>query len=95
VFPVRYELNLYILFKRNSVFKGLNQIGFSRRSLASTAKAEGFQPLLRMRLGRDVAHDSADDVYRNAIGTGGKLSFVSRRRQLPSFIIMFHLYSSR
>jgi hypothetical protein len=23
VFPVRYELNLYILFKRNSVFKGL------------------------------------------------------------------------
>jgi hypothetical protein len=23
VFPVRYELNLYILFRRNSVFKGL------------------------------------------------------------------------
>jgi hypothetical protein len=24
VFPVRYELHLYILFGRNSVFKGLN-----------------------------------------------------------------------
>jgi hypothetical protein len=24
VFPVRYELDLYILFGRNSVFKGLN-----------------------------------------------------------------------
>jgi hypothetical protein len=23
VFPVRYELNFYILFRRNSVFKGL------------------------------------------------------------------------
>jgi hypothetical protein len=23
VFPVRYELNLYMLFRRNSVFKGL------------------------------------------------------------------------
>jgi hypothetical protein len=23
MFPVRYELNLYILFRRNSVFKGL------------------------------------------------------------------------
>jgi hypothetical protein len=25
VFPVMYELNLCILFKRNSVFKGLNR----------------------------------------------------------------------
>jgi hypothetical protein len=24
VFPVRYKLNFYILFKRNLVFKGLN-----------------------------------------------------------------------
>jgi hypothetical protein len=24
VFPVRYKLNLYIIFKRNSVFKGLS-----------------------------------------------------------------------
>jgi hypothetical protein len=26
VFPVRYDLNSYILFRRNSVFKGLNMI---------------------------------------------------------------------
>jgi hypothetical protein len=26
VFPVRYELNLYILFRRNPVFKGLTRI---------------------------------------------------------------------
>jgi hypothetical protein len=26
VFPVRYELNLYMLFRRNSVFKGLSRI---------------------------------------------------------------------
>jgi hypothetical protein len=25
VFPVRYELDLYILFRRNSIFKGLIQ----------------------------------------------------------------------
>jgi hypothetical protein len=25
VFPVRYELNFYILFRRNSVFKGLRR----------------------------------------------------------------------
>jgi ABC-type microcin C transport system permease subunit YejE len=25
VFPVRYELNVYILFGRNSVFKGLSK----------------------------------------------------------------------
>jgi hypothetical protein len=24
--PVRYELNVYILFRRNSVFKGLNNL---------------------------------------------------------------------
>jgi hypothetical protein len=27
VFPVRYELDLYILFSRNSVFKELNTMG--------------------------------------------------------------------
>jgi hypothetical protein len=27
VFPVRYELNSYILFRRNSVFKGINATG--------------------------------------------------------------------
>jgi hypothetical protein len=27
VFPVRYELNSYILFRRNSVFKGLSKHG--------------------------------------------------------------------
>jgi hypothetical protein len=26
VFPVRYELNSYILFRRNSVFKGLKKV---------------------------------------------------------------------
>jgi hypothetical protein len=26
MFPVRYELNSYILFRRNSVFKGLTKI---------------------------------------------------------------------
>jgi hypothetical protein len=26
VFPVRYELKFYIIFRRNSVFKGLNII---------------------------------------------------------------------
>jgi hypothetical protein len=26
VFPVRYELNSYILFRRNSVFKGLSRV---------------------------------------------------------------------
>jgi hypothetical protein len=25
VFPVKYELNLYILFRRNSIFNGLNE----------------------------------------------------------------------
>jgi hypothetical protein len=30
VFPVRYELNLYMLFRRNSVFKGLT-ITFSKK----------------------------------------------------------------
>jgi hypothetical protein len=26
VFPVRYELDLYVLFRRNSVFKGLKNM---------------------------------------------------------------------
>jgi hypothetical protein len=30
VFPVRYELNLYILIRRNSVFKGLSYVRDSR-----------------------------------------------------------------
>jgi hypothetical protein len=37
VFPVRYELDLYILFRRNSVFKGLNNIA----SLLSSVSAFG------------------------------------------------------
>jgi hypothetical protein len=28
VFPVRYELNLYILLRKNSVFKGLSDLDF-------------------------------------------------------------------
>jgi hypothetical protein len=34
VFPVRYELNLYIVFRRNSVFKVLISIAAARSRLA-------------------------------------------------------------
>jgi hypothetical protein len=30
VFPVRYELNLYILIRRNSLFKGLTKRSVAR-----------------------------------------------------------------
>jgi hypothetical protein len=44
VFPVRYELNLYILFRRISVFKGLNSF-FLYFSLYSVKTASGVLPV--------------------------------------------------
>jgi hypothetical protein len=35
VFPVRYELNLYMLFRRNSVFKGLSKLNMLTAFLLS------------------------------------------------------------
>jgi hypothetical protein len=37
MFPVRYELNLYILFRENSVFKGLIHLPLLNRSLGFSA----------------------------------------------------------
>jgi hypothetical protein len=33
MFPVRYELNVYILFRINSIFKGLTYIGINQLRL--------------------------------------------------------------
>jgi hypothetical protein len=45
VFPVRYELDSYILFKRNSVFKWLNKLriymNFCDPQLVSTVRYNG------------------------------------------------------
>jgi hypothetical protein len=35
MFPARYDLNCYVLFKRNSVFKGLTPLGYKARQSAS------------------------------------------------------------
>jgi hypothetical protein len=38
MFPVRYELNSYIIFRRNSVFKGLNDFNFKFWTLLKLEK---------------------------------------------------------
>jgi hypothetical protein len=41
VFPVRYELDLYILFRRNRVFKGLTKIGIIQYILMTFSDFRG------------------------------------------------------
>jgi hypothetical protein len=60
MFPVRYELNSYILFKRNSVFKGL----ITRNTIHSA-----FEEVLN-RLLSDMARSQQTELSSSAFSRG-------------------------
>jgi hypothetical protein len=52
MFPVRYELNSYILFRRNSVFKGLKLLHSKAQALIFSLNRSGQQrPFCKLYLG--------------------------------------------
>jgi hypothetical protein len=50
VFPARYELNIYILFRRDSVFRGLNTEDYFSIRFPSQCFKCNMLPVLRYEL---------------------------------------------
>jgi hypothetical protein len=48
VFPVRYELNVYVLFGRNSVFKGLTRTQYNTKPRLATV-ARRYDPVFHSK----------------------------------------------
>jgi hypothetical protein len=87
VFPVRYELDLYILFRRNSVFKGLRN--------ASTLRQTRYSDHLQRCSATRHVDEETFGVLRHKVGIPAVRRLHNGYKQMPHQMVLRATFASQ